>query len=313
MNSQLVRSFFQNKKLVGASILGISIIVLSLFSRYEDNKSPIINTTEEEQSVLVINGGADSSSVADLINKDSDKDGLKDWEEALYGTDPEKQDSNDNGITDSIEVRKQNDSKVPTKENINTTDQFGQQFFVAVSALKNTGQLSAQSIKNATETIYSNVKQEKISPSYTMNDISVLKNASDAEILAYGKTLGAVIQKYSKYNLGQELPLISTALETGDKTLPKKLIPYIDAYTNITKETLKIPVPDKIATIHLDLINSYKGTADSLKIAGKIFEDPLLSMQGINQYLSFSNKIIETAKTLEIYFKSGVILNNTKP
>ncbi|TSC54740.1 MAG: hypothetical protein LiPW30_206 [Parcubacteria group bacterium LiPW_30] len=313
MNSQLVRSFFQNKKLVGASILGISIIVLSLFSRYEDNKSPIINTTEEEQSVLVINGGADSSSVADLINKDSDKDGLKDWEEALYGTDPEKQDSNDNGITDSIEVRKQNDSKVPTKENINTTDQFGQQFFVAVSALKNTGQLSAQSIKNATETIYSNVKQEKISPSYTMNDISVLKNASDAEILAYGKTLGAVIQKYSKYNLGQELPLISTALETGDKTLPKKLIPYIDAYTNITKETLKIPVPDKIATIHLDLINSYKGTADSLKIAGKIFEDPLLSMQGINQYLSFSNKIIETAKTLEIYFKSGVILNSTKP
>ena len=313
MNSQLVRSFFQNKKLVGASILGISIIVLSLFSRYEDNKSPIINTTEEEQSVLVINGGADSSSVADLINKDSDKDGLKDWEEALYGTDPEKQDSNDNGITDSIEVRKQNDSKVPTKENINTTDQFGQQFFVAVSALKNTGQLSAQSIKNATETIYSNVKQEKISPSYTMNDISVLKNASDAEILAYGKTLGAVIQKYSKYNLGQELPLISTALETGDKTLPKKLINYIDAYTNITKETLKIPVPDKIATIHLDLINSYKGTADSLKIAGKIFEDPLLSMQGINQYLSFSNKIIETAKTLEIYFKSGVILNNTKP
>lgn len=313
MNSQLVRSFFQNKKLVGASILGISIIVLSLFSRYEDNKSPIINTTEEEQSVLVINGGADSSSVADLINKDSDKDGLKDWEEALYGTDPEKQDSNDNGITDSIEVRKQNDSKVPTKENINTTDQFGQQFFVAVSALKNTGQLSAQSIKNATETIYSNVKQEKISPSYTMNDISVLKNASDAEILAYGKTLGAVIQKYSKYNLGQELPLISTALETGDKTLPKKLIPYIDAYTNITKETLKIPVPDKIATIHLDLINSYKGTADSLKIAGKIFEDPLFSMQGINQYLSFSNKIIETAKTLEIYFKSGVILNSTKP
>jgi len=313
MNSQLVRSFFQNKKLVGASILGISIIVLSLFSRYEDNKSPIINTTEDEQSVLVINGGADSSSVADLINKDSDKDGLKDWEEALYGTDPEKQDSNDNGITDSIEVRKQNDSKIPTKENINTTDQFGQQFFVAVSALKNTGQLSAQSIKDATETIYSNVKQEKVSPSYTVADISVLKNASDAEILAYGKTLGVVIQKYSKYNLGQELPLISTALETGDKTLPKKLVPYIDAYTNIAKETLKIPVPDKIATIHLDLINSYQGTADSLKIAGKIFEDPLLSMQGINQYLSFSNKIIETAKTLEIYFKSGVILNSTKP
>jgi len=313
MISQSVRRFFQNKRLTGASLLGVSIIILSIFSKYQDNKPLVIAPPDEEQSVLVINGGADSSSVADLINKDSDKDGLKDWEEALYGTDPEKQDSNDNGVIDLIEVRKQNSNKMPTEGSINTTDQFGQQFFVAISALKNAGQLDTQSIKDVSETIYSNIKIEDSTPLYTTADISIIKNASDAEILAYAKNLGGVIQEYAKYNLGQELPIILNALETSDQTLPKKLLPYIDAYTNIAKETAKVAVPDKIATIHLDLINNYQGTADSLKIASKIFEDPLLSMQGINQYLSFSSKVVETAQTLEIYFKSGVILNNIKP
>ncbi len=313
MNPQLVRSFLQNKRLVSASILGVGIILLSIFSKYQNN-APIINgSKEEEQSVLVINGGVDSSSITDLINKDSDNDGLKDWEEALYGTDPQNADSNGNGIVDSAEVRKQNNANINNQTTESVTDQFGQQFFVAVSALKNSGEVSSQSIKNAAETIYSNIKTESPVSLYTTNDISIIKNANDAEILLYGKKLGEVIQKYDKYNLGQELPIISKALETEDKTLPMKLTPYIEAYTNIAKETALIPVPDKIATIHLDLINSYRGTADSLKIAGKIFSDPLLSMSGINQYLFYSNKIIETAKTLEIYFKSGVILNSTKP
>src|SRR3989339_849754 len=172
MISQSVRRFFQNKRLTGASLLGVSIIILSIFSKYQDNKPLVIATPDEEQSVLVINGGADSSSVADLINKDSDKDGLKDWEEALYGTDPEKQDSNDNGVIDLIEVRKQNSNKMPTEGSINTTDQFGQQFFVAISALKNAGQLDTQSIKDVSETIYSNIKIEDSTPLYTTADIS---------------------------------------------------------------------------------------------------------------------------------------------
>ncbi len=314
MNSQSVRNFLKNKKLVAASILGLTIISLSIFSNKGVSSPLITETKQEEQGVLVINGGVNDS-VADLINKDSDKDGLKDWEEALYGTDPNNKDSNNNGILDGTEVHKQNVAKNTTSGEITTsaTDQFGQQFFVAASALKNAGKFDPETVRETAKIIYSNIKQEDIRPLYTINDLTVIKNASDAEILAYSKNLGTVIQKYSKYNLGQEITVISTSLETSDQTLQTKLVPYINAYTNIAKDTVEIAVPEKIAELHLDLINNYRGTADSLKIVGQIFSDPLLSMNGLNQYLSYSNKLVETAKTLEIYFKSGVILNNTQP
>lgn len=314
MNSQSVRNFLKNKKLVASSILGLTIISLSIFSSNEASSPLIGEVKQEEQGVLVINGGANDS-VADLINKDSDKDGLKDWEEALYGTDQNNKDSNNNGILDGTEVHKQNVAKNNQngEATITTTDQFGQQFFVAASALKNAGKFDPETVKDTAKIIYSNIKQEEITPLYTINDLSVIKNATDAEILAYSKNLGTVIQKYSKYNLGQEITVISTALETSDQTLPAKLLPYITAYTNIAKDTVEVAVPEKIAQLHLDLINNYRGTADSLKIVGKIFYDPLLSMNGLSQYLSYSNKLVETAKTLEIYFKSGVILNNTQP
>ncbi|MFA6077888.1 MAG: thrombospondin type 3 repeat-containing protein [Candidatus Paceibacterota bacterium] len=314
MNSQSVRNFLKNKKLVAASILGLTIISLSVFSNKGVSNPLITETKQEEQGVLVINGGVNDS-VADLINKDSDKDGLKDWEEALYGTDPNNKDSNNNGILDGTEVHKQNVAKNTTSGEITTsaTDQFGQQFFVAASALKNAGKFDPETVRETAKIIYSNIKQEEIRPLYTINDLTVIKNASDAEILAYSKNLGTVIQKYSKYNLGQEITVISTSLETSDQTLQTKLVPYINAYTNIAKDTVEIAVPEKIAELHLDLINNYRGTADSLKIVGQIFSDPLLSMNGLNQYLSYSNKLVETAKTLEIYFKSGVILNNTQP
>lgn len=314
MNSQSVRNFLKNKKLVAASILGLTIISLSIFSNQENSKPLITEVNQEEQGVLVINGGANDS-VADLINKDSDKDGLKDWEEALYGTDPNNADSNNNGVLDGIEVHKQNANKNNQNGQVttSTTDQFGQQFFVAASALKNAGKFDPEAVKETAKIIYSNIKQEEIRPLYTINDLTVIKNATDAEILSYGKNLGIVLQKYSKYNLGQEITVISTSLETSDQTLQAKLVPYINAYTNIAKDTVEIAVPEKIAQLHLDLINNYRGTADSLKIVGQIFSDPLLSMNGLNQYLSYSNKLVETAKTLEIYFKSGVILNNTQP
>jgi hypothetical protein len=307
--------------LVGASLLGVAIIAVSFFSKMEAGKPAISESQEEESGILVINGGA-STSVTDIISKDSDKDGLKDWEEALYGTDPQNPDTNGNGTSDEAEVRPKNTLKnkaYTTSSSVNspvattTTDQFGQQFFVAVSALKNAGTVDPESIKNTAESIYSGVKYENIKPLYSIGDIVVIENPTNEQILAYGKNLGLIIEKYGKYNLGQELPVISKALEIGDKTLPLKLAPYITAYTNIAKDTSLIAIPEKIASLHLDLLNAYHGTAQSLKIAGKIFEDPLLAMQGINQYLFYSNKIVDIATTLEVYFKSGVILNNIKP
>ena len=41
-----------------------------------------------------------------LITRDTDLDGVLDWEEGLWGTDPTKKDTNDDGVFDGVEIAK---------------------------------------------------------------------------------------------------------------------------------------------------------------------------------------------------------------
>ena len=44
--------------------------------------------------------------VGDLVNRDTDGDGLLDWEESLWDTDPNNKDTNGDGVSDSVEIAK---------------------------------------------------------------------------------------------------------------------------------------------------------------------------------------------------------------
>ena len=66
-------------KVFGGIVLALGLIVLIgvVF-----NKKTIFETKKENSGQVIV--------VGDLIEKDTDGDGLKDWEESLWGTDKEK-------------------------------------------------------------------------------------------------------------------------------------------------------------------------------------------------------------------------------
>ena len=76
----------------------------------------------------------DTTILEDLMNKDTDGDGLLDWEEGLWGTSPDKKDTNDDGVPDNTEIAKlktelrQNTggdvSVIQNEENLTQTDKF---------------------------------------------------------------------------------------------------------------------------------------------------------------------------------------------
>src|SRR3989338_949734 len=88
-----------------------------------------------------------------LVVKDSDEDGIPDWEEPLWGTDPTKKDSDDNGIEDKVEI----DAKKATltengadssTEELNETQKFARDFLTVFMALKQSGNLSQDILDN---------------------------------------------------------------------------------------------------------------------------------------------------------------------
>ncbi|KKR84482.1 MAG: LamG domain protein jellyroll fold domain protein [Candidatus Nomurabacteria bacterium GW2011_GWA2_40_97] len=76
------------------------LFLLALF--FIKNKSSLLNSVKNESTTGLSYGDA---ILEDLVNKDTDLDGVYDWEESLWGTDPTKKDTDDDGVLDNLEIK----------------------------------------------------------------------------------------------------------------------------------------------------------------------------------------------------------------
>ncbi|MEK7582072.1 MAG: thrombospondin type 3 repeat-containing protein, partial [Patescibacteria group bacterium] len=74
--------FRANKNIIIASIIGLSIIGFTYFSSKDFPQQTAYKNTYQKS--------VNDITLGQLIGKDTDGDGLKDWEEMLWGTDPNK-------------------------------------------------------------------------------------------------------------------------------------------------------------------------------------------------------------------------------
>ncbi len=115
---------FKNSKIFFIIFYLILIFIL-LFILYKN-----FSITEEFAKVEKINSQIKKKAEVDKMSKkDSDGDGLADWEEILYNTDPELADTDGDGISDFIEIRNSTDpliagrGKVEKIKELNLTTQ----------------------------------------------------------------------------------------------------------------------------------------------------------------------------------------------
>lgn len=122
--------------------LGLFIIIFSI-SYFTDNNSSIFKKKSNLQ--------VENPTVLALIERDTDGDSIKDWEEALWGTD--KNNKNTFGMADStyIENKKKelNIEETEASDKVLTeTERFSREFFTAYTAMKASGQVESNAINN---------------------------------------------------------------------------------------------------------------------------------------------------------------------
>ena len=93
------KNYLPSKKFIYSIVILVTIgilffVVSSLLSK--KNHFSAANSSQLQASNMTIN---------DLLQKDSDGDGVADWQEALWGTDPNKKQTFD-GISDSEYISK---------------------------------------------------------------------------------------------------------------------------------------------------------------------------------------------------------------
>ncbi len=308
-----VRDFLPNKYIISFVIIPILFFaIFFILKDFLDNDKEKVNFKYE------------------LIEKveeiDSDNDGLKDWEERLYGTDPDNPDTDGDGFSDGKEVEEGTDPKTSQQseiinldkeiikeevvdsvynykkdENLNKTDIFSRDLFVKILELKESGLINNE---DAISKINSEIISENrifYSGSYTLKDLNIKKNKTKAELLRDFKKFAREIKKDDDNRMDSAYYLISY-IETEKPVFLEALKENFNDLEKLIDKSLKMEINQDISLIYLNYINSLDKLRKIVKTFLNVYEDPYTAIYSIESYFEAYNEMMESLRMINLYF-----------
>jgi len=263
----------------------------------------------------------DAESTEELLKayaaKDTDLDGLPDWQEALYGTDPQNPTSTTFGVLDGEAVSKglltptSSTGNLPeeraelTPEDLpgvdpadgSITDEFSKAFFQSYVAAGGGSPLSEEDQKALIITLMQDFTKRAGSALSSKYTIVSVKSSSAIDVLEYA---GAVenIFRTRDVEAGEAEPLVlmEQLLQNEDESARPKLERLGASYAQIAKDLLQTRVPKNLAGNHLILIQSFDSLAKATNIVAVYEKDPVAVMGALSVYQPASESVVVAIK-----------------
>lgn len=249
-------------KLIALIIFSLCIVAGSFY--YAEHKNDPKNIYKSENTTLVKN-------TVDP-DKDTDGDGILDWEEVLWGTDP--------NVKDADKIKKNFQTKTNQKtEKLTATESLARSLFSQYMNLK---QVGLQNDKDSQDSAASQSIANSLTPEPKLYDTTSIRIDSSTDLYTYGNNIGLIFQ--TNNSTKNEALILKEALTTNDPEKLKEIEPIIKNYSNIKESLLKTKVPEKAISIHVDLINSINKLIFIDRLFTKAFVDPVAAVQGTASY-----------------------------
>ncbi len=250
-----------------------------------------------------------ASATIESAEIDTDNDGLKDWEEILVGSDP-KDEKSKVAITSNAPTSGDVTKKA---EPLSQTDLISRDFFARYLEMRQLGSAGdAFSQAEAAQKTVGNI----VLPTpklYVLGDITTKADNSKEAIKQYGNDVASIFQKYAVKSRNEAV-IAKEALETENDEILKEIDPIIASYKNITDALVKLPIPNSISTIHLDLVNAMNSAVFVSQSLRNSSTDPIAGVQGVNLYLVVDRQIKQSTVALVSYFSYlGITFSPTEP
>lgn len=310
-------------------VVSVSILIAStilggtLYFKYRD-----IEPQEHLDSNLLT-----VKKVTEILENDSDFDGLKDWEESLWNTSRDNADTDGDGTSDGDEVRlSRNPLKAGPDDELTKdekdvienkiegalggteTEKLAKDFLVTYLLAKQNGQELTASQKNEIVTAMAQSYSNKIvSKQYILSDITISSINNEKTYRAYGNEIGAYIILNSDIVIENELETFKQYLENEDGSVLSKMDPLISSYDKVLTSSLKMSVPSDLAYIHLAFLNSLSTYVSSLKALRNGDKDPLEAAWAISDHTTYAQNLQTALFDMANFFSNnGVIFQQVE-
>ena len=316
-----------SKKII---LVGIAcVVVIALIFISSQNKNSGVSASAQNPQTEIAPQVIMSETVKNSSNVDTDGDGLKDWEEVLWGTNPEKSDTNGNGIKDAQEVevlkRSQTLKQAPTASNAfknsNTaptqaptlTEKIAQEAFAKYINLRQTGVKIDEATANqvALSVLSDNNNLETKLQKFTAINIPNTTTTEDSTtIKAYGNEIWNIMVRNTPNNvvLENEYVIFSNSITKNDENELKKLDTIIDGYTATIQDLVVMPVPKSAVPLHLAFLNDMNTVLATIQNMRAYFTDNARGLGALTYYINYVYKLKTSFDSIVSYFDTkGVV------
>jgi hypothetical protein len=255
---------------------------------------------------------------------------LPDWEEELWGTDPDNPDSDGDGTPDGEEAAS---DRNPTSASANDTLPQGSAATVAASIdayladpsrteteklalelfrgygeLRQTGGIGTSAETDLIEQLAGSHVQIP-TDRYISADLTVVSDSEEARV-SYKTTLTDLINSLSTIP-EHELITYERALQNESERELAKLDIATAAYTSMLRELLAMPVPRGAASTHLEIANNLAIVIDALHEMRVALSDPLHGVVGFQLFNSGIEGLTASFENMNAYLKQYGLSNET--
>lgn len=250
--------------------------------------------------------------LGNLLEKDTDADGLLDWEESLWGTDPTKTETTP-GVPDgeavaSLKLTQEKNNTLSSsgssalgEENLTETDKFSREFFSTVATLTQSGSLDDETVGKISSSLVEQIKISASGKTFLISDIKITKDETPQSIKSYANSLVVIFTKYAIKD--SAFDILSESM-TNDGDIDAKILnkfdPMIQKMRAIVKEMLLVNTPQTFALLHLEVINGFQASAENLSDIKLIDEDIIIAISAISKYQENDNKLKDDVNRLSL-------------
>jgi len=301
------RRYLPSKKFL---ILGVCVLVLLVifFS------IRLLIKIKQKEGTVFTNTNTSNKKVtfSDVIEKDTDEDGIKDWEETLWGTNPLKPITFDSPDAKYIEQKKlagatgegyNSDGKIIE---LNETQKIAREIFSTTLGLNQSGAINADSANLIADSVATYIKNYKSGEDYKYEVLKLAKDNSNTTIKKYYTNITDILSKHIK-QIDNSIYIVNEATTNDDPGLLKQMDPIIQKNEKTIAVLLKMTVPPDASFMHLKLLNNLNRLNQNEKDMTQLFKNPVVSLAAVNKYQENLINIQTSAQELKAYFNKKSI------
>ncbi len=250
------------------------------------------------------------------LSDDNDGDGLLNWEEALWSTDPNVADTDGDGIDDGDEVNTNRNPLNPGPNDENhdlaaeiieelesipldedsLTNRIGRNFIESYFTLRNQEGLTPEAKEQLVEMVVQQTLNEVTidDARYSENQFIIFDSSDKEKLAEYGNKMFNIM--FLNLNPFEE------ATTTNNYDGVSEIL------YSMSQEFLFTEVPDSIISTHTELTNNYLVLSQSVSGAEKDQTDPILASTSLYLYASVQEKIDILTEDIALFLnQSGII------